>query len=237
MRFWTGLASAGLLMLGAAAGCTTVPAVDPDDPGQVSGYLMVFWTGEDNFIYYPYYADPLVYRLPRALAKRVGYDTIRPGAMFTDGGSIPRAVRGWAGLSPWGYGPAYIVHDWLFIARHCNRTNQTDRFDKRDREEALKVEAVNFQLSADLLAAVIQALVAQHKVPARNFAPQAIYSAVESGFAGSLWDSDDPKGCKLPSEAVLKDIHDKLAAVGGRAFAMAPGEKAGRATLVYQQRF
>jgi len=224
-------------MLGMAAGCTTVPTVDPDDPGQVSGYLMVFWTGEDNFIYYPYYADPLVYRLPKALAGRVGYDTIRPGAMFTDGGSIPQAVRGWAGFSPWGYGPAYIVHDWLFIARHCNRTSQTTRFDERDRKEALKVDAVDFQLSADLLAAVIQALVAQHKVPKRNFAPQAIYGAVESGIARSLWDSDDPKGCKLPSEAVLKDIHDKLASLGNKAFTMAPGETAGRAMLVYQQRF
>lgn len=231
------VAGAGLFMLGAAAACTTVPAIDPEDPGRVSGYLMVFWDGEDNFIYYPYYADPLTYTLPKALAERLGYDKIRPGAMFTDGGSIPQAVRSWTGLSPWGYGPAYIVHDWLFIARHCNRTGQTDRFDKRDRDEAHKVEAVDFQRSADVLAAVIQALVAQDKVPKRDFAPKAIYTAVDSGIARNLWDSNDPKGCNLPSAKVLKDIHDKLAAAGNRAFVLLPGEPEGRSTLIYQQRF
>jgi hypothetical protein len=231
------LAGIGLLVLSGVVGCTTVPTIDPKDPGRVSGYLMVFWDGYDNFIYYPYYADPLTYTLPKGLAQRAGYDTIRPGAMFTDGGSIPQAVRNWTGLSPWGYGPAYIVHDWLFIARHCNKTGQTGRFDERDRKEARKVESVDFQLSADVLAAVIQALVAQDKVPKHDFAPKAIYTAVDSGIARNLWNSDDPDGCKLPSEKVLKDIHDKLAAAGNRAFVLVPGQAAGRTTLIYQQKF
>lgn len=32
--------------------------------------------------------------------------------MFTDGGSIP-VQFGLKNYSPWGYGPAFIVHDWL----------------------------------------------------------------------------------------------------------------------------
>jgi hypothetical protein len=59
---------------------------------------MLFWVGEDNFVYYPFYGGPskegaLQYRLPRTLQERLGVDVIRPGAIYTDGGSIPRAVR------------------------------------------------------------------------------------------------------------------------------------------------
>lgn len=226
-----------LLLLLLGTGCATKATSDPNDPGKVSGYLMVFWDGEDNFIYYPYYEDPLVYTLPKHLAARVKFDTIRPGAMYTDGGSIPNAVRGWAGFSPWGYGPAYIVHDWLFIAQHCIQTKQVGRIDEKDAEEARKVEKVDFQLSADLLASVIQALVAQKKVPKRNFAPEAIYTAVNSGIAKNLWDSHDPNGCKIPDKKLIKEIHDKLVAAGGRSIMRLSERETGRTVLVYQQKF
>lgn len=195
---------------------------------------MVFWVGEDKFVYYPYYSDPLTYKLPAQLAKRVGKDFIRPGAIYTDGGSIPRAVRGWAGFSPWGYGPAYIVHDWLFVARHCILNNRIELHDKRDWEEVDKVRKVDFQLSADMLAAVIQALVKQEKVPARGFAPSAIYTAVESGVARRLWDSRDPASCSPPSKEVLADIERKIGT--GLKLATAP-DVTGGPVLVYQQRF
>src|SRR5262245_54843026 len=91
----------GMLAALVAAGCVT-PQIDPDDAGHVSGTLMVFWVGEDKFVYYPLYkTDPLRYRLPKRLAQKLGYDEIRPGIIYTDGGSIPPAVRGWAGFSPW----------------------------------------------------------------------------------------------------------------------------------------
>ena len=96
---------------------------------------------------------------------------------------------------------------------------------------------MDFQLSADLLAAVIQALVVQDKVPKRDFAPKAIYTAVDSGIARTLWDSHDPKGCTLPSKEVLKDIHDKLAASGRKGLFTLSGETEGPTTLVYQQKF
>ena len=135
------------------------PRIELSDPGEISGKLMVFWDREDHFIYYPFYGDPLTYRLPRSVAEKVGVDTIRPGAIYTDGGSIPRAVRGVVGFSPWGYGPAYIVHDWLFVAHHCIRHGLEDRHDPRDRDEVETVRKVDFPLSADILAGVIQALI------------------------------------------------------------------------------
>jgi hypothetical protein len=39
--------------------------------------------------------------------------------MFTDGGSIPRPFWVLRNYSPWGYGPAFIVHDWLFRMQNC----------------------------------------------------------------------------------------------------------------------
>lgn len=195
---------------------------------------MVFWVGEDRFVYYPYYSDPLVYKLPKALAKRIGASSIRPGAIYTDGGSIPSAVKGWAGFSPWGYGPAYIVHDWLFVAHHCILTNRVELHDKRDRSEVEKVRRIDFQLSADMLASVIQALVKQNKVPKRGFAPAAIYSAVESGVAKSLWDSRDPRSCDPPTSTVLEDIRKKLDASLLRA---GLPDETGGPVLVFQQRF
>src|ERR1019366_6291836 len=44
---------------------------------------------------------------------------IQPGLMYTDGGSIPRIAQIFGGFSPWGFGPAYAVHDWIFFGRHC----------------------------------------------------------------------------------------------------------------------
>ena len=111
----------GLIALITGLCACATPRIELSDPGEISGKLMVFWDREDHFIYYPFYGDPLTYRLPRSVAEKVGVDTIRPGAIYTDGGSIPRAVRGVVGFSPWGYGPAYIVHDWLFVAHHCIR--------------------------------------------------------------------------------------------------------------------
>jgi hypothetical protein len=39
--------------------------------------------------------------------------------MYTDGGSVPRALWGVEGFSAWEYGPAYILHDWLFQRHYC----------------------------------------------------------------------------------------------------------------------
>jgi hypothetical protein len=226
----------GLLAAVVTTGCVT-PQIDPDDAGHVSGTLMVFWVGEDNFVYYPLYkTDPLRYRLPKRLAQELGYDEIRPGIIYTDGGSIPPAVRGWAGFSPWGYGPAYIVHDWLFIAHHCIVLDRTEQHDPRDRGEVEKVRKVDFQASADILAAVIQALGKQGKVPTRNFAPKAIYTAVDSTIAENLWDTHKPEACSPPTHDEVVSIERKLRGV--RPFA-APGvAPAGpEPVLVYQQSF
>ena len=221
-------------LLIALSSCAT-PNVDVTDPGSLSGNLMVFWVGEDNFVYYPFYKKPLVYHLPGKIRSELGVDTIRPGAIYTDGGSIPRAVRNLAGFSPWGYGPAYIVHDWLFIAHHCIANNHVERHDPRDRDEVETVRKVDFAMSADILAAVIQALVKQNKVPARGFAPKAIYTAVDSIVAKNLWDSRDPESCHPVEPEKIREIEEVLRQ--GIRVETVPQPGAKKPVLVFQQEF
>jgi len=214
--------------------CVT-PQIDLADPGEISGNLLVFWVGEDNFVYYPFYKEPLVYKLPAYLRDKLNTNAIRPGAIYTDGGSIPKAVQGWAGLSPWGYGPAYIVHDWLFIAHHCIVTEREDRLDGRDKQELETVRNVDFQISADILAGVIQALANENKVPKRNLAPKAIYGAVGSSVAKRLWDSSDPNRCRPVEQEELARIEAMLRR--GIRVAEAPRPEARPPVLVFQQAF
>ena len=72
--------------------------------------------GSGRFVYVPSPGRPLTFH-------RRSHDatvrTIVPEMMYTDGGSIPRQAQLFRGFSPWGFAPAYMVHDWIFVARHC----------------------------------------------------------------------------------------------------------------------
>jgi hypothetical protein len=46
---------------------------------------------------------------------------IVPETMYTDGGSVPQILWGIPGLSPWALGPAYIIHDWIFLVHSIER--------------------------------------------------------------------------------------------------------------------
>lgn len=211
------------------------PSIDLKDPGKISGNLMIFWVGEDRFVYYPYNGEPLIYHLPEKLRQDLNVSEIRAGLHYTDGGSIPPLVRGLAGLSPWGYGPAYIVHDWLFAAHHCLSTSQAGALDPRDAEEAKIVSKVTFRQSADLLAGVISALIKQNVVPKREAAPSAIYTAVDSFVAKNLWDETDPKSC----DPVTKEDLDRIRRSTEKGIASVQVLRPGAVPplLVFQQRF
>ncbi len=127
-----------ILLLLAACGY-----VDYDDApvGRLKGSLFVMWVGEGGpsgdgkFVFVP---DPnnrltLIRTAPNATLRE-----IRPTMMYTDGGSIPKIGQVFNGFSPWGYAPAYMMHDWLFVARQCLND------DMATPEEA-KVAAMSFQ--------------------------------------------------------------------------------------------
>jgi hypothetical protein len=77
--------------------------------GRFTGRPTVQWNGMDSFVFIEDQANPFTYRTASG-------KVIRPQTGSTDGGSVPRLLHVFKALSPWGYGPGYIIHDWLFIA-------------------------------------------------------------------------------------------------------------------------
>lgn len=69
---------------------------------------------------------------------RANGDRIEPGPMFTDGGSIPRVVWFESSLSPWAYGPAFLIHDWEFDLKHCKRNERSFEEVRDTMMEAIK---------------------------------------------------------------------------------------------------
>lgn len=81
--------------------------------GEMKGLPSVTWVGMDQFIYQPDPVEPFQYITSSTFDHR----RIQPGPMPTDGGSIPRVLRGFTQFSSWGYAPAFMIHDWMFHTR------------------------------------------------------------------------------------------------------------------------
>src|SRR5690606_5142581 len=96
-----------------------------------------------------------------------------PQRMVTDGGSIPRLFWSIPGYSPWGFGPAFIIHDWVFQAHHCNSPDEA---------------WVTFPDSARILGEGIKYLMVAGHAPEDPTTFSAIVSAVGSPIAKNLWD-------------------------------------------------
>jgi len=143
--------------------------------GEFSGQLDVRWIKPDRFIYMPNPDDPLRFVTSDRRA-------IVAGTMYTDGGSIPRLFWGVPGYSPWGYAPAYIVHDWLFAAHHCALPAYAD---------------VTFDDSARVLAEAIKTLMETDLAPRDATTLWAIHAAVQTPIAKKLWDA--PDHCDRPA--------------------------------------
>ena len=167
----------GLPLLLALSACSHIVYVETQ-AGEFRGSLDVRWVKPDKFLYIPNKDDPLRF----ITSKR----TFQAEKMYTDGGSIPRLFWSVPGYSPWGYGPAYIIHDWLFEAHYC------DLPDYRD---------ISFQDSARLLAEGIKTLMEANVAPLDETTMWAIYEAVRSPIARDVWDK--PNSCDRPPEALL----------------------------------
>ncbi len=156
----------------ALAGCASQPYRDAA-PAKLTGALEVRWVKNDYFLFLPNKDEPFT------LLRKDG-TKIQPGPMYTDGGSIPRFLWGVEGYSPWGYAPAYIVHDWLFEAKHCGYEPDN----KYDFEESV-------QVMAESLKAVMEAA-----PEVRNyFVFDTVVAAVGSSIARRLWEKGS---CKAP---------------------------------------
>lgn len=133
--------------------------------GQLNGRLTVEWIEPDKFIFRPDERNPLTFT-------RHNGERITPGLMYTDGGSIPRPLWAIRSYSPWGYAPAYIVHDWLFHMNYCALPGH---------EKLTHVEA------AWVLSEVMKTLM--EKQGPDELTLYSVYEAVRSPIAAKLWES------------------------------------------------
>lgn len=165
--------AAVLMLVLLLTGCSS-KAYRETDEGKFSGALDVRWVKNDYFLFLPNKDDPFRYT-------RKDGTTIRPGIMYTDGGSIPRFLWGIKGYSPWGYAPAYIIHDWLFEAQHCGY--------KPDNK-------YSFDDSVTVMAETMKALMETHTEFRDYFVFDSVVAAIGTPIAKRLWDSGE---CKPPA--------------------------------------
>lgn len=151
--------------------------------GKFTGSLLVMWVGEGGnsgdgrFVFVPSRTTPLTFtrKNPNGTVSE-----IQPEMMYTDGGSIPRQAQLFSGFSPWGYAPAYMVHDWIFVARHC----LTDGTPKGREPE---IAQMKFHESAEIIAEAIKTLIASGRVKEREVAPRVISGTVAGPISYQRW--------------------------------------------------
>ena len=169
-------------LFGLLLGSCTAINYDAAEEGEFRGSLLVMWIGEGGergdgaFVFVPNPRDPLTF----IRAEKGPYQVIQPEMMYTDGGAIPKAAQWFNGFSPWGYAPAYMVHDWLFIAARCN-------LDGIATDEEAKFIGMEFQDSAVIMAEAIKTLIASGRVGPNDVAPSVISSTVAGPVSRELW--------------------------------------------------
>lgn len=180
-----------LLAVTTLASC--VPWIPSEDlpSGDLKGRVIVQWDHEDHFIYLKQ-SNPLSFQ-PSFMTT-----PIVPETMYTDGGSVPRIFWSIRGLSPWGLGPAYIIHDWIFEVHRCHRPAPAE------------VANITFEQSALILAEVGKALIEARLI--QHDMLNEIVWGVRTRYARDLWDSPaTPEECKPPPIAALRRLRPGLA--------------------------
>ena len=135
-------------------------------PGKLEGRLVVQWMEPDLFLFIPDAQSPLTFT-------RSDGRTITPGTMKTDGGSIPRPIWILRSYSPWGFAPAFIVHDWLFEMKACKK----EGYDKLTLED-----------SGLVMAEIMKTMIVGKKIDAGQLAVVSMYEAVVSTPARKHWE-------------------------------------------------
>jgi hypothetical protein len=182
---WKFLAIMGLGL--AVAGCDNPFSgwyYDRTDVGSLKGKLVVEWVDQDKFIFVPDAQDPLTF-------VRKNNETIRPQTMYTDGGSIPAPLRALKSYSPWGYAPAFIIHDWLFVMKHCKISGY---------------ESYDLDKAAAVMAEVMKTVMENPKYGGPNkLVHYSMYEGVRTKTAREYWENgkcDTPSGPRSASGPV-----------------------------------
>ena len=152
------------------------------NPGKLRGKLTVDWIEPDKFIFQPDKDNPLTFT-------RYNNEKITPGQMYTDGGSIPRPLWALRSYSPWGYAPAFIVHDWLFEMKHCQLPGN---------------ERYSVEEAAWIMSEIMKTLMEKYGVD--KLTHYAMFEAVKSPIAENLWNKGK---CEQPP-VQLSDFKPKM---------------------------
>lgn len=133
--------------------------------GVLDGNITLKWMDADVFIYEPDEISPFSFT-------RYNGQKIIPRKMVTDGGSIPRPLWALKSYSPWGYAPAFIIHDWIFETNMC-------RLD----------EDYTFNESILIFAEVLKTLMEKdHTINTMIF--NTMVYAIGSDISKDVWNSD-----------------------------------------------
>lgn len=152
------------------------PNYDDVSPGAFFGLEMIRlrWTRPDWFEFIPKAGD--AFRFVRSNGQ-----SVEPRRMFTDGGSIPRILWVRKNLSPWGFAPAFLLHDWEFDLHHCNRTDKS------------------FEDVRDTMMEGIKTLMETGLCPRDKVTFNVIYAGIDSSVARDIWNRQHPD-CPLPPD-------------------------------------
>ncbi len=137
--------------------------------GEFVGKFRLEWLGPGRWRYWPDHVDPFAFR-------RASGQVIIPEDMTTDGGSVPRLFWPLPGLSPWDYGPAFMLHDWEFFAHDQGMKTQT-------------FEEVNLTLAEAIKTLMVMGFKGT-TVRYNAHALLTIHQAVSSPIGRKIW--DDP---------------------------------------------
>lgn len=154
--------------------------------GVFHGQATVIWQDMDLFLF-P--AGPGALEFQTSAKATKPNRSIRPRKMWTDGGSIPRILQGFSRkLSAWSYGPAFITHDWLFVAHRCGFAPDTDI----TLADAALVMAEGQKTLMEVGYTRSDGTV--HKLPRAKAIVYLMHKAVTSSIAWRAWDKPPEAG-------------------------------------------
>ena len=193
--------------------------------GNADSYL-----GDGEFLYVPVAGRALTFQRAGTRADGTPYPPITPEAFYTDGGSIPRAVQGFTGFNAWAYSPAYVVHDWIFVARKCLNDEaalvEAGQGDVITPEMRL-ITGMRFRESAQIMAATILSLLSA------DTAAQAQSAGVIASFTAgprthALWQKKGACTDSLPRAEELAALRPYTQPAPPAPAVLAPGTRLDR---------
>lgn len=183
---WGGLRVIAALAFITLAGCASLIPIGNIGEGKLKGHVLVEWYRQDKFVYRKQDSNVFSFH-PSFMAQE-----IIPKDMYTDGGSVPRIFWSIPGLSPWGLGPAYIIHDWIFLVHRCNLPGHPE------------ISQITFEQSALVLAEVAKSLVKAGLID-HNLTDQVVW-AVQTRYARGIWDRPGtPDECAPPFKSKARE--------------------------------